>query len=103
LWLRNHERPLPRCARLSSGFGLVHACGDIGHRIICGIPFQELEPTARERVKAMIRGTPTSSSSATEQQKLEALKYLGHWFGDIHQPLHVSSRTTAAVARPQTP
>src|SRR6185295_6985194 len=22
--------------------------------------------------------------------RLEALKYLGHWLGDIHQPLHVS-------------
>ena len=31
-----------------------------------------------------------SSSSATEQERLEALKYLGHWGGDIHQPLHVS-------------
>jgi hypothetical protein len=31
-----------------------------------------------------------SSSSATEQERLEALKYLGHWVGDVHQPLHVS-------------
>ena len=31
-----------------------------------------------------------SSSSATEQETLEALKYLGHWVGDVHQPLHVS-------------
>jgi S1/P1 Nuclease len=31
-----------------------------------------------------------SSSSASEQQRLEALKYLGHWVGDVHQPLHVS-------------
>jgi hypothetical protein len=31
-----------------------------------------------------------SPSSATEQQRLEALKYLGHWVGDVHQPLHVS-------------
>jgi hypothetical protein len=30
------------------------------------------------------------SSSATDQQRLESLKYLGHWVGDIHQPLHVS-------------
>ena len=31
-----------------------------------------------------------SSPSATEQDRLEALKYLGHWVGDVHQPLHVS-------------
>jgi hypothetical protein len=31
-----------------------------------------------------------SSSSATEQERLEALKYLGHWVGDVHEPLHVS-------------
>jgi S1/P1 Nuclease len=31
-----------------------------------------------------------SSSTATEQERLESLKYLGHWVGDIHQPLHVS-------------
>jgi hypothetical protein len=31
-----------------------------------------------------------SSSSATELERLEALKYLGHWVGDVHQPLHVS-------------
>lgn len=27
---------------------------------------------------------------ATDRQKLEALKFLGHWVGDIHQPMHVS-------------
>ncbi|UWU82997.1 S1/P1 nuclease [Bradyrhizobium yuanmingense] len=30
------------------------------------------------------------SSSATDARKLTALKYLGHWVGDLHQPLHVS-------------
>jgi hypothetical protein len=34
------------------------AWGDIGHRIICEIAFQELEPAMRERVKAMIRRDP---------------------------------------------
>ena len=34
------------------------AWGDVGHRIICEIAFQELEPTARERVKGMIRRDP---------------------------------------------
>jgi S1/P1 Nuclease len=34
------------------------AWGDIGHRIICEIAFQELQPTARERVKAIIRRDP---------------------------------------------
>ena len=31
-----------------------------------------------------------SSNRASEAQKLASLKYLGHWVGDIHQPLHVS-------------
>jgi S1/P1 Nuclease len=121
------------------------AWSDIGRRIICEVAFQELEPTARERVKAMIRRDPEfdtfaescswldhprrravehyvnlardadgfaqdacpvvekcvvsaidkdlavlRSSNASEEERLEALKYLGHWVGDVHQPLHVS-------------
>jgi S1/P1 Nuclease len=31
-----------------------------------------------------------SQASASEMEKLTALKYLGHWVGDVHQPLHVS-------------
>jgi S1/P1 Nuclease len=31
-----------------------------------------------------------SSSNASQAQKLESLKFLGHWVEDIHQPLHVS-------------
>jgi S1/P1 Nuclease len=32
--------------------------------------------------------TVLASSEATDQEKLAALKLLGHWVGDIHQPLH---------------
>ena len=31
-----------------------------------------------------------ASSLSTERQKLEALKLLGHWVGDIHQPMHTT-------------
>jgi hypothetical protein len=31
-----------------------------------------------------------SSPNASQAQKLASLKFLGHWVGDIHQPLHVS-------------
>ena len=31
-----------------------------------------------------------ASRSATDANRLLALKSLGHWVGDIHQPLHVS-------------
>jgi hypothetical protein len=31
-----------------------------------------------------------SSKSARTKDRLIALKFLGHWIGDIHQPLHVS-------------
>jgi hypothetical protein len=33
-----------------------------------------------------------SSSNSSHKEKWEALKYLGHWVGDINQPLHVSFR-----------
>jgi hypothetical protein len=29
-------------------------------------------------------------AEATDTEKLTALKFLGHWVGDVHQPLHVS-------------
>jgi len=29
-------------------------------------------------------------TSNDDQAKLVSLKFLGHWVGDIHQPLHVS-------------
>ena len=31
-----------------------------------------------------------SSTTADDEAKLAAVKYLGHWVGDVHQPLHVS-------------
>jgi hypothetical protein len=34
--------------------------------------------------------TVLSSSTATADQKAASLKFLGHWVGDVHQPLHVS-------------
>jgi S1/P1 Nuclease len=133
------------CLLVSACSGPALAWGDIGHRIICEIAFQELNDSARERVTAMIRRdrefnpfaeacswpdhprrraeehyvnlprdadglaedpcplaekcvisaiekdlARLSSPIATEQVRLEALKYLGHWVGDVHQPLHVS-------------
>ena len=34
--------------------------------------------------ESILRGT------SSDKDKWKALKYLGHWMGDIHQPLHVS-------------
>src|SRR5262245_15146640 len=34
--------------------------------------------------------TILASRSSRRQDKLIALKFLGHWIGDLHQPLHVS-------------
>jgi hypothetical protein len=31
-----------------------------------------------------------SSKTATKAEKSQSLKFLGHWVGDVHQPLHVS-------------
>ncbi len=33
-----------------------------------------------------------ANPNSTDAEKLAALKFLGHWVGDIHQPLHVSFR-----------
>jgi hypothetical protein len=33
-----------------------------------------------------------ASPNATGEEKLAALKFLGHWVGDIHQPLHAASQ-----------
>ena len=30
------------------------------------------------------------SGTATDAQKATAILYIGHWFGDLHQPLHIS-------------
>jgi len=122
----------------------VGAWGDLGHRVICQIAFQELNDTARNEVIRLIALDATFDSitdactwpdhprkraeehfinvarsvqtitasqchgvpkclftaipadlevlrtSDDDAAKLASLKYLGHWIGDIHQPLHVS-------------
>jgi nuclease S1 len=30
------------------------------------------------------------STTASDEDKSKALKFIGHWYGDIHQPLHIS-------------
>lgn len=49
-------------------------------------------PGTHECVLSAIRkdAAVLSSSSADDSAKLAALKFLGHWVGDVHQPLHVS-------------
>lgn len=122
------------------------AWGDLGHTIVCGIAFQELNEKARQEVLRLIaldtefrfRGFPDSctwpdhprkrggehfvnvartfttfamahcpiasaclltaipqdvqvlSTTTDDAAKLASLKFLGHWVGDLHQPLHVS-------------
>jgi hypothetical protein len=56
-----------------------------------GIPPDQECPTADTCVLSAIeKDTETLSSSTDDDEKLAALKFLGHWVGDIHQPLHVS-------------
>jgi hypothetical protein len=33
-----------------------------------------------------------ASPNATDEEKLAALKFPGHWVGDIHQPMHAGFR-----------
>ena len=39
---------------------------------------------------AIKRDFEVLSSNASQAQKLASLKFLGHWVGDVYQPLHVS-------------
>jgi hypothetical protein len=38
-----------------------------------------------------------SSSDASQAQKLASLKFLGHWVGDVHQPLHASKAQIPSI------
>ena len=120
------------------------AWGDLGHKVICQIAFQELNDKARNEVirlmaldatfnsftdactwpdhprkraeehfinvgrsvhtitvaqcpavpKCLFTAIPVDlnvlRTSYDDMAKLASLKFLGHWIGDIHQPLHVS-------------
>ena len=41
-------------------------------------------------LSAIAADTAVLASPADDQSRLEALKFLGHWIGDVHQPMHVS-------------
>jgi hypothetical protein len=122
----------------------VLAWSDVGHKIVCEIAFQELNPKARRAVTRLMHrdrefkifaescvwpdhpqqraeehfvnvprnfGAFTAPAcpmapkclftgidgemkvlahSTSDDAKLAALKLVGHWIGDLHQPLHVS-------------
>ena len=57
-----------------------------------GLKSDDTCPRAQECVLSAIQVELAylSSSSADDAAKLAALKFLGHWVGDVHQPLHVS-------------
>jgi len=54
------------------------SAGDCGSNPTCLL-------SAIEHDRAVLR-----DPDATDRDKLTALMYLGHWVGDLHQPLHVS-------------
>lgn len=118
--------------------------GDLGHRVVCEIAYQEVSKRARAEVRRLIAKDPgfrtfadsctwadhphqrdpdhfinvprdftaftsqdcplaprclftairrdfqTLKTATDDATKLESLKFLGHWIGDLHQPLHVS-------------
>ncbi len=124
--------------------GEAYAWGDEGHKTICQIAFDKVNPSTRAAIVRLIQldgqfqsfsdactwpdhprkragehfvnlardasGLTTdcgvaspcvvtaiakdfavlSSSAATDNDKAASLKFLGHWVGDVHQPLHVS-------------
>src|SRR5262245_28510094 len=125
--------------------GSAWAWGDVGHKVVCEIAFQELTGRARGEVVRLIRkdsqfrafsdscpwpdhpkqretehyiNVPRdfvafssdqcperarclfsairvdlqalTTPGGSDRTKLRSLKFLGHWIGDLHQPLHVS-------------
>lgn len=127
---------------------VVFGWGSTGHRVVCEIAYQELQPQARAELDRLLALDPDFDNFAdsclfadkpevirpidhyvnlprstlaittddcpmaqscimaairldvsvlqdpksSDAEKLLALKLLGHWVGDIHQPLHVSFR-----------
>ena len=125
---------------------VVLGWGETGHRVVCEIAYQELQPAARAELDRLLdldpgfdtyadaclfadkpevirpidhyMNLPRSARAVTtdacpmadscvlsairkdvfvlhdpllsDAEKLLAMKLLGHWVGDIHQPLHVS-------------
>lgn len=57
-----------------------------------GIKSEDKCPTSEKCVLTAIENDASIIASRSERRRdrLIALKYLGHWVGDIHQPLHVS-------------
>lgn len=45
------------------------------------------EPCVLSAIEA---DTQTLRNPGSDADRAQALKYLGHWYGDIHQPLHIS-------------
>ena len=41
-------------------------------------------------LSAIAADTAVLASPADDRSRLSALKFLGHWIGDVHQPMHVS-------------
>ena len=69
-----------------AGRGTLHQRGSLGHTITTA--------TCLTAPKCLFTGIAADleilRTSNDDQAKLASLKYLGHWVGDIHQPLHVS-------------
>ena len=53
-------------------------------------PARPCGPSGKCVVTAIMEEVRDLSLRSSDRDKLEALKFLGHWVGDIHQPLHVS-------------
>jgi hypothetical protein len=66
-----------------------------GHRTVAAIAWEHMTPRARARARAvdLLRHGPALANAA-DTSKAVALAWLLHLVGDIHQPLHCSSRVT---------
>lgn len=55
-----------------------------------GIPIGTCPLAPKCVISAIKSDVDSLSSAVSDEKKLASLKYLGHWAGDLHQPLHVS-------------
>jgi len=60
-------------------------------RTVATVTSNECPPGAAPCLLSAIQSdVAVLAGSASDEAKLAALKFLGHWMGDLHQPLHVS-------------
>ena len=62
-----------------------------------GTPLPKDQPEAENIIKALSEDVQILKTSTDDKAKAQALRFLIHFVGDIHQPLHAVTRVTKAL------